>query len=103
VALNSGGPVEEGSVGGGTGMNCYGFKGGNGTASRTLLLGGTTYTVAAFVQANFGDRQELTIAGVPMGDLPVPVPSTIPTGFATTHAPFPVPAPSSRSSARTPP
>jgi len=58
------GPVEEGSVGGGTGMNCYQFKGGSGTASR--LVDG--YTVGVFVQANFGARRELVLAGVPLGD-----------------------------------
>src|SRR5215218_1820625 len=58
-----GGPVEEGSVGGGTGMNCYDFKGGSGTASRRV----GAYTVGVLVQANFGDREELTIAGVPVG------------------------------------
>jgi len=68
------GRVAEGSVGGGTGMNCYGFKGGSGTSSRQVSLGGTTYTVAAFLQCNFGDRHELTIAGVPMGDLDAPYP-----------------------------
>ena len=70
----TGGPVAEGSAGGGTGMNCYGWKGGNGTASRRVPLGGSTYTVAAFLQANFGDRPELSIRGVPMGDLDVPFP-----------------------------
>jgi len=60
----SSGPVEEGAVGGGTGMICYGFKGGIGTASRALEGG---LTVAALVQANFGGRPELTIAGVPVG------------------------------------
>ncbi|CAN3129414.1 P1 family peptidase [Mycobacterium sp. smrl_JER01] len=63
----TGGPVPEGSVGGGTGMNCYDFKGGNGTASRLVPYGSHTYTVAAFVQANFGSRQELTIAGRHVG------------------------------------
>ncbi len=63
------GPVEEGSAGGGTGMICYGFKGGNGTASRVLSFAGTTYTVGVFVQANFGGRQELTLAGLPLGEL----------------------------------
>ena len=53
------GPVEEGSVGGGTGMSCYEFKGGNGTASRLVDYAGTTYTVGAFLQANFGSREEL--------------------------------------------
>ena len=62
-----GGPVEEGSVGGGTGMNAYDFKGGSGTASRQVRHGGTTYTVGVFVQANFGDREELVVAGVPVG------------------------------------
>jgi L-aminopeptidase/D-esterase-like protein len=61
------GPVEEGSVGGGTGMNCYQFKGGSGTASRTVLNAGTRYTVGVFVQANFGARRELTIAGLRLG------------------------------------
>lgn len=68
------GPVAEGSFGGGTGMNCYGFKAGNGTASRRVSLGGLTYHVGAFVQANFGERQELRIAGRSMGDLDVPNP-----------------------------
>jgi D-aminopeptidase len=57
------GPIEEGSVGGGTGMVCYGYKGGNGTASRLVEHAGTTYTVGAFLQANFGRRRTLTIAG----------------------------------------
>lgn len=61
------GPVEEGSVGGGTGMVCHGFKGGSGTASRLVEYGPDRYTVAAFVQANYGARRELTIAGVPVG------------------------------------
>lgn len=66
------GPVAEGSVGGGTGMVCYEFKGGNGTASRIVPVAGVAdsgpkYTVAAFVQANFGRRPQLTIAGVPVG------------------------------------
>jgi D-aminopeptidase len=63
------GPVEEGSVGGGTGMICYEFKGGNGTASRLVSFADTTYTVGVFVQANFGSRQELTLAGLPLGEL----------------------------------
>ncbi|MDF5756275.1 P1 family peptidase [Spongiactinospora sp. TRM90649] len=65
----TGGPVVEGSVGGGTGMNCYGFKGGNGTASRVVRYGADAYTVGAFVQANFGSRGELTVCGVPVGAL----------------------------------
>ena len=58
------GPVEEGSVGGGTGMNCYHFKGGSGTASRLV----DDYSVGVFVQANFGARREFVLAGVPLGD-----------------------------------
>ena len=50
---------DEGSVGGGTGMNCYQFKGGNGTASRLVGYADTTYTVGVFLQANFGRRDEL--------------------------------------------
>lgn len=69
-----GGPVLEGSHGGGTGMNCYGFKGGNGTSSRVVRFGAQQYTVAAFLQCNFGARSELVIRGVPMGDLEVPNP-----------------------------
>ncbi|GAA3382900.1 DmpA family aminopeptidase [Cryptosporangium minutisporangium] len=63
----AGGPIEEGSVGGGTGMICHGFKGGSGTASRVVEYGPDRYTVAAFVQANYGARRELTVAGMPLG------------------------------------
>ncbi len=68
-ALDSaaGGPIEEGSVGGGTGMICYGFKGGSGTASRRVEAAGAGFTLGAFVQANFGAPEQLTIAGVPVG------------------------------------
>lgn len=61
------GSIEEGSVGGGTGMICYEFKGGSGSSSRKLpeKLGG--WTVGAFVQSNFGRRNFLTVAGVPVG------------------------------------
>src|SRR6476620_10427973 len=61
------GPVAEGSVGGGTGMNCYSFKGGSGTSSRLVALGDATFTVGVFVQANFGSRDELTVTGTPVG------------------------------------
>lgn len=70
----TGGPVLEGSFGGGTGMNCYGFKGGNGTSSRLVPFGGATYTVAAFVQANFGSRHELSIRGISMAGIDAPNP-----------------------------
>ncbi len=68
-ALDSaaGGPVAEGSVGGGTGMICYEFKGGTGTASRVLEKKTGGYTIGALVQANCGRRAQLTIAGVPVG------------------------------------
>ena len=67
-----GGPIEEGSVGGGTGMICYEFKGGTGTASRVIEMKDKsnpagTYTIGALVQANCGRRPQLTIAGVPVG------------------------------------
>ncbi len=61
------GPVEEGSVGGGTGMVAYGFKAGIGTASRRVALGGHAYTVGVLVQANYGSRDQLIMAGVPVG------------------------------------
>ncbi|HTF37546.1 MAG TPA: P1 family peptidase, partial [Blastocatellia bacterium] len=61
------GAVTEGSVGGGTGMVCYGFKGGIGTASRKLDQNAGGYTVGVLVQANFGRRNQLRIAGVPAG------------------------------------
>ncbi|HEY2800162.1 MAG TPA: P1 family peptidase [Chthoniobacterales bacterium] len=66
------GPVAEGSIGGGTGMICYEFKGGTGTASRVVPVAGVaeprrSYTVGALVQANCGRRPQLTVAGVPVG------------------------------------
>lgn len=61
------GPIAEGNVGGGTGMSLFGFKGGSGTASRTFRIDSTQYTLGVFVQANFGGRKFLTIAGVPVG------------------------------------
>ncbi|HJY52880.1 MAG TPA: P1 family peptidase [Candidatus Udaeobacter sp.] len=68
-----GGAIEEGSVGGGTGMICYEFKGGNGTASRKIEIKvskdapAQSFIVGVFLQANFGRRPQLTIAGVPVG------------------------------------
>ncbi len=61
------GAVVEGNVGGGTGMICYGFKGGIGTSSRRVPESAGSYTVGVLVQANFGRRPELTVAGVPVG------------------------------------
>src|SRR5881227_1550076 len=68
-----GGAIEEGSVGGGTGMICYEFKGGNGTASRKIDIRVSkdapprSFVVGVFLQANFGRRPQLTIAGIPVG------------------------------------
>jgi D-aminopeptidase len=62
-----GGLVAEGNVGGGTGMICHGFKGGIGTASRLLRTEDGGYTIGVLVQANYGSRDLLTIAGVPVG------------------------------------
>jgi L-aminopeptidase/D-esterase-like protein len=61
------GAIEEGNVGGGTGMVCYEFKGGTGTSSRKLpeKLGG--WTVGVLVQSNFGRRHQFTLAGMPVG------------------------------------
>lgn len=69
AALNSAksGPVEEGSVGGGTGMVVHQFKGGIGTSSRKVSIDGKDYMVGVLVQANHGKRETLTIAGVPVG------------------------------------
>ena len=64
----SGGPIEEGSVGGGTGMICFQFKGGSGTASRLVAHAAERYTVGVFVQANFGQRRNLTIRGRRLGE-----------------------------------
>src|SRR5215467_901074 len=70
------GAIEEGSVGGGTGMICYEFKGGNGTASRQINIRPAaagkdapprTFVVGVFLQANFGRRSQLVIAGAPVG------------------------------------
>ena len=62
------GPVAEGNVGGGTGMVCYEFKGGSGTASRVFTIDSTQYTLGVFVQANFGRRSDLLIRGMEVGE-----------------------------------
>jgi L-aminopeptidase/D-esterase-like protein len=61
------GPVAEGNVGGGTGMNCHGFKGGTGTSSRVLSAAEGGFTVGVLVQCNYGTRSQLRIAGIPVG------------------------------------
>ncbi|HUQ95961.1 MAG TPA: P1 family peptidase [Bryobacteraceae bacterium] len=78
AALNSAsaGPVAEGNVGGGTGMVCYGFKGGIGTSSRKVAAAQGGYTVGVLVQCNCGSRRQLRIGGLPVGvelaaDMPV--------------------------------
>jgi len=63
----SGGPVAEGSVGGGTGMICYQFKGGIGTSSRVLPAEIGAYTVGVLVQTNFGARDDYVVNGAPVG------------------------------------
>jgi D-aminopeptidase len=75
----SSGPVPEGNVGGGTGMVCHDFKGGTGTASRVVEVGGERFAVAALVQANHSSREVFCVNGVPVGQIldddvvPVPV------------------------------
>src|SRR5215204_693238 len=66
-ATASAGPVDEGSVGGGTGMICHEFKGGIGTASRRLSGEDGGWTVGALVQANYGVRSALRVDGAPVG------------------------------------
>jgi D-aminopeptidase len=68
-AINSAqsGAIAEGNVGGGTGMICYGFKGGTGTSSRVISIDGVKHHIGVLVQANHGIREWLTILGVPVG------------------------------------
>ena len=61
------GPVDEGPVGGGTGMSCLGFKGGIGTASRIVEVGRRPFTLGVLAQSNFGRPGELRVDGVPVG------------------------------------
>ena len=61
------GPIEEGNVGGGTGMVCNGYKGGMGTASRQLSAKDGGYTVGVLLQCNTGTRANVRIAGIPVG------------------------------------
>ena len=70
IRIANGGPVEEGCVGGGMGMSAFGFKGGIGTSSRVVEVGGDACVVGVLVQSNFGGR--LIIDGVPMHDLQPP-------------------------------
>jgi D-aminopeptidase len=90
LASRGGSAPETGSVGAGTGMSCLGFKGGIGTASRRLPDG---HTVAVLLLTNFGQRDRLTVAGVPVGRvLPAPDQVTAPPagsciGVVVTDAP----------------
>jgi D-aminopeptidase len=63
----AGGAIAEGNVGGGTGMICNGFKGGTGTASRTIDAEHGGYTLGVLVQCNYGRQEQLRIAGIPAG------------------------------------
>jgi D-aminopeptidase len=79
IESSHGGPVEEGAVGGGTGMICNGFKGGIGTSSRKLSEKEGAYTVGVLVQCNYGSRQNFRVAGIPVGR---EIPSEDPYAFA---------------------
>ena len=67
ISNAAGGRIDEGNVGGGTGMRCLGFKGGTGTSSRIIKIKNSNYTLGAIVQSNFGSKKNLTISGVPVG------------------------------------
>ena len=77
----TGGPVAEGNVGGGTGMNCHEFKGGIGTSSRVVSAPHGGWMVGVLVQANYGSREDLRVDGVPVGreigtdEVPTPWPA----------------------------
>ena len=68
LAAATDGSVAEGNVGGGTGMICHEFKGGIGTASRVLAADKGGWTLGVLVQANYGDRDQLRVDGVPVGE-----------------------------------
>jgi L-aminopeptidase/D-esterase-like protein len=81
LAIDSarGGPVPEGNVGGGTGMQCHEFKGGNGTSSRKIRVQNRDFIVGVFVQCNYGRRGRLEVAGVPVGqEIPDLLPCKVP-------------------------
>jgi D-aminopeptidase len=81
----TGGPVAEGTIGAGTGMVSYGFKGGIGTSSRRLPEQEGAYTIGVLVNANHGRRPELLVAGVPVGrlyDAASPLSHTVQPGLA---------------------
>ncbi len=82
----SDGPVAEGNVGGGTGMMLFRFKGGIGTSSRLVAVGGRDYTVGVLVQGNFGRREDLLMDGVPIG---LAITDLLPERGTVPHAPPP--------------
>jgi D-aminopeptidase len=88
----TGGPVEEGAVGGGTGAICHEFKGGIGTASRVLPDEAGSYTVGVLVQSNYGKRDWLRVDGVRVGEA-IPI-SEVPSPYGTSRS---TPAPGSGS------
>ncbi len=79
----SSGPVAEGNVGGGTGMRAYEFKGGIGTSSRVVDAGKGRFTVGVLVQANYGLRPQLRVAGAPVG---LEIPDLLPEGRDSENA-----------------
>ncbi len=80
------GSVEEGSVGGGTGMICNGYKGGIGSSSRRLSIKDGGYLVGVLVQCNYGTRENLRIAGIPVGrEIPAPEPYAMMPAEAVEH------------------
>jgi D-aminopeptidase len=85
IEAASSGPVVEGNVGGGTGMMCHEFKGGIGTASRVAETPSGAYTVGALVQANHGERTDLRVDGVPVGQLIGPDHTPLP-GYSAQEA-----------------
>jgi D-aminopeptidase len=92
LAAVSRGPVEEGSVGGGTGMIAFGFKGGIGTSSRLVppsraKSDGPGYTVGVLVQANFGRRARFAVGGVPVGRVLTPDAIPLPADSAVAAPP----------------
>ena len=78
------GAVPEGNVGGGTGMVCNEFKGGTGTSSRRITIGGRNFTVGVLVQCNYGRRARFEVAGVPVGrEIPDLLPCKVPLAEGT--------------------
>ena len=80
-----GGAVAEGNVGGGTGMQCHGFKGGIGTASRKVAEAAGGYTIGVLVQCNYGQRRRLRITGIPVGQEIADVPRLCAAGAPPTR------------------